>query len=127
MTCLPQCAWDCVVRRLALSIHHSHVCCQGHVAIAEQVSYYLPGYLPSESIFVPPVRVSDRTIMDAYAEQDLAFEGERRPYFFTQPALDNHILLQFLQAEHCGSTLTRLFDHSLCLSTCDQTWMTDAS
>ena len=44
--------------------------------IAEQVSYYLPGYLPPEQIFVPSLRASDSIIMGAYAEQGLAFEGE---------------------------------------------------
>ena len=40
-----------------------------------QVSYYLPSYLPEEHIFVPPHRVADKIIMEAYSEQELAFEG----------------------------------------------------
>ena len=44
--------------------------------VAEQVSYYLPGYLAPEQIFVPPARASDSIIMGAYAEQGLAFEGQ---------------------------------------------------
>ena len=48
--------------------------------VAEQVSYYLPGYLPPEQIFVPPSRASDSIIMGAYAEQGLAFEGQLKPH-----------------------------------------------
>lgn len=51
--------------------------CWSYLCLApEQVSYYLPGYLPPEQIFVPPARASDSIIMGAYAEQGLAFEGE---------------------------------------------------
>ena len=40
-----------------------------------QVSYYLPSYLQEERIFVPPHRAADQVIMEAYSEQELAFEG----------------------------------------------------
>ena len=54
------------------SIFPGPYCC----LVAEQVSYYLPGYLPPQQIFVPPARPSDSIIVGAYAEQGLAFEGE---------------------------------------------------
>ncbi|DBB17480.1 TPA: hypothetical protein ACH3X3_014500 [Trebouxia sp. C0006] len=39
------------------------------------VSYYLPSYLSEEQIFVPPQAATDSLVMEAYSEQDLAFEG----------------------------------------------------
>ncbi|KAA6419435.1 MAG: abnormal spindle-like microcephaly-associated protein [Trebouxia sp. A1-2] len=39
------------------------------------MSYYLPSYLSEEQIFVPPRAATDRLVMEAYSEQDLAFEG----------------------------------------------------
>ena len=65
---------QCMTQRTcsSWSIFPGPYCC----LVAEQVSYYLPGYLPPDQIFVPPARASDSIIMGAYAEQGLAFEGE---------------------------------------------------
>lgn len=46
------------------------------VMLLKQVSYYLPGYLPPEQVFVPPAAATDSIVMGAYTEQGLAFEGE---------------------------------------------------